>query len=167
MFRRKKQHRSEVAKLVLQDHANAAARGDGRAGTYLHSGNRLDTDIILLEHLPAAEAKARRDALEAIVLVELETIDPRDRFRFPINVPITTRPPRPYERHRVDYHFVSSDVFDRYKAKGLLKESGTRDHTYMYGSFKPVPPRPLGEGEPEGKPVPPPYPRGAAASPKK
>lgn len=55
---------------------------------------------------------------------------------FPIYhiVTITTRPRRPLERDRVDYHFVSKDEFLRLKDKNELLESAT-----VYGNYYGVP----------------------------
>merc|ERR1719357_1753918 len=56
-------------------------------------------------------------------------------------VPVTTRAPRPEERHGVDYTFLSKDEFLALEKSGDLLESGVYDGNH-YGTPKPSPDSP-------------------------
>ena len=53
-------------------------------------------------------------------------------------VPVTTRTPRPEERHGVDYTFLSKEEFAALEKSGELLESGIYDgkNTFIYISIK-------------------------------
>jgi guanylate kinase len=95
-----------------------------------------------------------------IVVDALQKIDPRDRHLFPINVPATTRPRKSWERHNVDYHFMSTEVFKRLAHGEAFYESGN-NRGYMYGSFAP---RKLRMLEPASEGVAPAYSKKTSAS---
>ena len=50
------------------------------------------------------------------------------------SVSMTTRPPRPGEVDRVDYHFISRKDF-----KGLIKRGGVLEYEENFGYFFPTP----------------------------
>ena len=56
--------------------------------------------------------------------------------RLTASVSATTRPPRPGERHGVDYHFLNSEDFERRRARGEFLESfEVFGHGYWYGTL--------------------------------
>lgn len=63
----------------------------------------------------------------------LDELERRGR-RFHRVVTCTTRPPRPGERHGIDYFFVSADEFDE-----MLEGDGLLEHAVVYGQQYGVP----------------------------
>ncbi len=63
-------------------------------------------------------------------------------------VTATTRPPRPGERHGVDYYFVSTEEFQRMIAQGELME-----WSIVYGDYKGVPVGPIRDALRRGQDV--------------
>ena len=63
-------------------------------------------------------------------------------------VTATTRPKRAGEIHRVDYHFISRDEFQRMKERGELLEWAE-----VYGSYYGVPKREINQALTKGKDV--------------
>jgi len=53
-------------------------------------------------------------------------------------VTATTRPPRPGERHGVDYYFVSPAEFAR-----MIEEDELMEWSIVYGDYKGIPKRPI------------------------
>ncbi|HET7586283.1 MAG TPA: guanylate kinase [Gemmatimonadaceae bacterium] len=62
------------------------------------------------------------------------------------SVSCTTRPPRPGERHGVDYYFLSPEEFLRQQARGEFAESA-EVHGHLYGTLRSEVQRVLGEGK--------------------
>ena len=62
------------------------------------------------------------------------------------SVSATTRPPRPYEKDGVNYHFLSPSEFETRRGKGEFVE-WTRYGGYCYGTLKSEIESPLAEGK--------------------
>ncbi len=63
-------------------------------------------------------------------------------------VTATTRPPRPGERHGVDYYFVSPAEFAR-----MIEEDELMEWSIVYGDYKGIPKRPIMEAMARGQDV--------------
>ena len=63
-------------------------------------------------------------------------------------VTATTRPPRPGEKHGVDYYFVSPAEFAR-----MIEDDELMEWSIVYGDYKGIPKRPIMEAMAQGKDV--------------